>query len=364
MADNNVVRLRMNDTPVQRAWRGVKGCQNYSTPVPISQAVAECGADYSVRKDTLVRLSDDAIRAIKEGTDYTQFLDLKPKDIIRSHMATVRDDNNITLGVVGSGYGVVQNAKAFEFIDIITSGRLGGDVPVIETAGVLGVGERMYVTARMPHDLKIGGNNDDVVQDYILFTNTHDGSGAVSVLFTPIRVVCENTLNMALRECKNKLIFKHTAKVNERLDFSDEENLSKAKQVLGLHGLYKQNVENYLNLLATEKFTDAQIKETVSNVFLTDAQMKLLKMANMNIDAVEEISTRTKNQIQDLRDTIENGVGQEYWKGTKLWVYNGFTSYYNNNKVYKGGAEERFNSLIDGDANKKQQKAFDLLIAA
>lgn len=127
MADNNVVCLRMNDTPVQRAWRGVKGCQNYSTPVPISQAVAECGADYSVRKDTLVRLSDDAIRAIKEGTDYTQFLDLKPKDIITSHMATVRDDNDITLGVVGSGYGVVQNAKAFEFIDIITSGRLGGD---------------------------------------------------------------------------------------------------------------------------------------------------------------------------------------------------------------------------------------------
>ena len=118
MADNNVVRLRMNDTPVQRAWRDVKGCQNYSTPVPISQAVAE-------------------------GTDYTQFLDLKPKDIITSHMATVRDDNDITLGVVGSGYGVVQNAKAFEFIDIITSGRLGGDAPIIETAGVLGVGECM-----------------------------------------------------------------------------------------------------------------------------------------------------------------------------------------------------------------------------
>lgn len=162
MADNNVVRLRMNDAPVQRAWRGVKGCKNYSTPVPISQAVAECGADYSVRKDTLVRLSDDAIRAIKEGTDYTQFLDLKPKDIITSHMATVRDDNDITLGVVGSGYGVVQNAKAFEFIDIITSGRLGGDAPIIETAGVLGVGERMYVTARMPHNIQIGGNNKKV----------------------------------------------------------------------------------------------------------------------------------------------------------------------------------------------------------
>lgn len=364
MADNNVVRLRMNDTPVRRAWRGVKGCKNYSTPVPISQAVAECGADYSVRKDTLVRLSDDAIRAIKEGTDYTQFLDLKPKDIITSHMATVRDDNDITLGVVGSGYGVVQNAKAFEFIDIITSGRLGGDAPIIETAGVLGVGERMYVTARMPHNIQIGGNNKDVVEDYILFTNTHDGSGAVTVLFTPIRVVCENTLNMALRECKNKLIFKHTSKVNERLDFSDEENLKKAKQVLGLHGLYKQNVEAYLNNLAQQSFTDAQIKETVANVFLNDAQMKLLKMANMNIDSVEEISTRAKNQIQDLRDTIENGVGQEYWRGTKLWVYNGFTSFYNNNKTYKNGAEERFNSLIDGDAHKKCQKAFDLLIAA
>ena len=77
-----------------------------------------------------------------------------------------------------------------------------------------------------------------------------------------------------------------------------------------------------------------------------------------------ELTTRAKNQIQDLRDTIENGVGQEYWRGTKLWVYNGFTSFYNNNKTYKNGAEERFNSLIDGDAYKKCQKVFDLLIAA
>lgn len=364
-ADNgSVTRLGISDTPIQRAWKGIKGCKNYSTPVPISQAVAECGADYSVRKDSLIRLPEEAVNAIKEGTDYTQFLDLKPKDIIRSHMATVRDDSNITLGVVGSGYGVVQNAKAFEFIDIITSGRLGGDSPVIETAGVLGVGERMYVTARMPHNINIGGGVKDTIEDYILFTNTHDGSGAVSVLFTPIRVICENTLNMALHECKNKLIFKHTSKVNERLDFSEEANLSKAKQVLGLHGLYKQNVEAYLNKLSVDKFTDEQIKETVSNVFLTDAQMKLLKMANMNIDSVEEISTRTKNQIQDLRNTIEHGVGQELWKGTKLWVYNGFTSFYNNNKTYKGGAEERFDSLMDGDAYKKCQKVFDLLLAA
>lgn len=362
MTNDKLNNLKMNDAPVEVPWRNIYGCQNYPSAVSIKQAIEECGADFTVRKDTLVRLPQEAIKAIQEGTDYSQYLDLKPRDIITSHMATVRDDSDITLGVVGSGYGVVQNSVAFDFIDIITSGRLGGDTPVIETAGVLGKGERMFVTARMPKSMMIGGN--DEIQDYILFTNSHDSSSAVQVLFTPIRVICQNTLNMALRECKNKLIFKHTLNVNKRLDLSDEENVKKAKQVLGLHGLYKKNIEAYFNRMVSEKVTDLQIKETVANVFLNDAQMKLLKMANMNIDSVEEISTRTKNQIQDLRNTIENGVGQNLHRGTKFFVFNGFTSFYNNNKVYKGGAEDRFNSLIDGDGYKKAQKAFDLLIAA
>lgn len=356
--------LKMNDTPVTRPWRRINNCENFSTPVPVSEAIKACKADFTVRKDSLVRLPEEAIKAIKEGTDYKQFLDLKPRDIITSHMATVRDDMDYTLGVVGSGYGIVQNDVAFDFIDIITSGRLGGDAPVIETAGVFGMGERMYVTARMPNVIKIGDTHKDVIEDYILFTNTHDGSGAVSVLFTPIRVVCENTLNMALRECNNKLIFKHTSRVNERLNFSEEENLKKAARVLDLHGAYKENMEAYLNKLAQEKITEKEILEVVSKVYCNDAQMKLLRMANMNFDSVEEISTRTKNQIQDLRNTIENGVGQEYYRGSKYWVFNGVTSYYNNNKVYKNGAEEQLNSVLDGDAYKKSQKAFDLLIAA
>lgn len=364
-ADNgSVTRLGINDTPVQRAWRGVKGCVNYKTPVTIKQAIEDCGANYTVRKDALVRLPQEAITAIKEGTDYTQYLDLKPKDIVRSHMATVKEGTNQILGCVGSDYGIVQNFSAFEFVDILTSGRLGGDVAAVETCGVFGLGERMFMSIRMPQAINIGGDKNDRIEDYIVVTNSHNGSSAVSILFTPIRVVCENTLNMALRECKNKLSFKHTSRVNEKFDFTEGENLSKAKQVLGLHGIYKQNIEAYLNKLASEKFTDEQIKETVSKVFLNDAQMKLLKMANMNIDSVEEISTRAKNQIQDLRNTIENGVGQDLHKGTKLWLYNGFTSFYNNNKTYKGGDEERFNSLMDGDANKKCQKAFDLLLAA
>lgn len=353
---------RMNDNAVERPWRNIYGCCNYSEPVSVKQAIEDCGANFNVRKDTLVRLPEDAIKAIKEGTDYSQYLDLKPRDIITSHMATVRSDSDITLGVVGSGYGVVQNSVAFDFIDILTSGRLGGETPMIETAGVLGKGERMFVTAKMPNPMIIGGN--DVIEQYLLFTNTHDGSGAVTVLFTPIRVICQNTLNMALSGSKNKLIFKHTLNVNKRLDLSEEENVKKATQILGLHGFYKKNIEEYFNKLVSEKVTEEQIKETVAKVYLNDAQMKLLKMANMNIDSVEEISTRTKNQIQQVHNAIENGVGQELHRGTKFFVFNGITSFYNNNKVYKGGAEERFNSLVDGDGYKKAQKAFDLLIAA
>lgn len=353
----------LNTTANEVAWRNLgTQCRSFTTPVTINEAVEAIGADYNVKKETLVRVPDFVIDSIYNGT--TENITLTKENIITSHMATIREDTNTTLGVVGSKYGVVQNNKAFEFIDLITSGELNGtQQPVIETAGILGDGERMYVTAKMPSKLFIDGDDADGIDDYILFTNSHDGSGAVTILFTPLRVICQNTLNAAIRNASNKLVFKHTANVNERLEWTKRENMERAVAVLRMHEKFKTEFIEQLTNLKKQTITEEEINYFTAQVMATPAQAKLLQLNNWKMDNVEEVSTRTKNNIIALRNSIESGVGQDKFRGTKLWLYNGLTTFLNNTKQFKS-AEDKFNSLVfGGDGNKKVQKAFDILAA-
>ena len=211
------------------AWEGIKGCKSFrDCPVTVNEAIEAVGANYNVKKQSLLRVPDEVISAIAMGVvgdlDLTKYL--TQENIVDTHCATMIEENNHFLSVVGSKYGVVQNSKAFEFIDLMTSGTLGAEqTPVIETAGILNDGARMYVTAKMPGKFFIDGDDGDGIDDYILFTNTHDGSGAVMALFTPIRVICQNTLNAAIRGAQNKVAFKHTLNVNDKLEFTREENM-------------------------------------------------------------------------------------------------------------------------------------------
>lgn len=356
--------LTVNTTANEVVWRnlGTGQCRSFRTPVTINEAVEAIGANYNVKKETLVRVPDFVIDSVFNGSNDS--LTLTKDDIITSHMATVREDINKTLGVVGSKYGVVQNNKAFEFIDIITSGEIGGtQKPVIETAGILGEGERMYVTAKMPSKLFIDGDDSEGIDDYILFTNSHDGSGAVTILFTPLRVICQNTLNAAIRTAPNKVVFKHTANVNTRLEWTKRENMERAVAVLKMHELFKKEFIEQLQNLKNQAITTSDLKFFTANVMATPSQAKLLQLANYNLDAVDEISTRTKNNIRALEESIEMGVGQDNFRGTKLWLYNGLTTFLNNTKQFKT-AEDKFDSLIfGGDGAKKVQKAYDILAA-
>ncbi len=113
---------------------------------------------------------------------------------IEGYKANIRDTDRKVLGVVTGRYKVVQNHEAFAFTD----GLLKEGVRY-ETAGSLQGGRRIWLLAHMPHDYIIAGERFD---PYFLFSSTHDGSGAVKVALTPIRVVCQNTLNLALSTAK------------------------------------------------------------------------------------------------------------------------------------------------------------------
>jgi hypothetical protein len=250
----------------------------------------------------------------------------------------------------------------------MTSGTIGGDqAPVIETAGILNDGARMYVTAKMPGKFFIGGDDSDGIDDYILFTNTHDGSGAVMALFTPIRVICQNTLNAAIRGAVNKVAFKHTKNVGDKLEFTKEENIHFIMSILNRHKIFKEEFVNQLTHLKSQKITDADALTFATYVMSGNKGMENIKLLNSNnrdIWGIDEISTRTKNQIVALRDTIESGVGQSQFRGTKLWLYNGLTSYMNNTRTYKSEEDKMDSILLGGDANKKVQLGYDYLMVA
>ncbi|HEY9340845.1 MAG TPA: DUF932 domain-containing protein [Hanamia sp.] len=123
-----------------------------------------------------------------------------------------RTDTETVLGVVGKDYEVVQNIDAFSFFDAI----VGGDGIFYETAGALGKGERIFITAKLPDYIKVG--NDDLIEQYLFLTTSHDGSGSITAAFTPVRIVCNNTLNAALCKKSNAIKIRHTANAKERLE--------------------------------------------------------------------------------------------------------------------------------------------------
>lgn len=323
--------------------------------VTLQDVIQDAKLDYNVSKQHLIRINDDAYNAIQNGNPMLG-LQLTKENIITSHCATVDDSTGHTLGVVGSEYGIVQNTKAFDFINFIE--EVSGVTPKIETAGKLGRGERIFITAKLGEDAYLSPK--DNVNNYVVFTNSHNGSGAVMAFFTPIRVICQNSLNMAIHNAQNKVVFKHTKHVNTRLDWEIAANRQKALEVFSKSVKFSEEFINRMKMLQSEKVDSTYVNDFTAQLLLQPAQFKLYLQADRNLEAVEEISTRARNQVTALRNSIENGVGQNFDRGTKLWLINGVTTMLHNEAKWKNG-EAEFDAMMDGSAQKKVQKAYDLL---
>ncbi len=115
-------------------------------------------------------------------------------DVIPGYKANIRDKDNRVLGVVTDRYKVVQNAEAFAFTDALL-----GEGVRYETAGSLQEGRKIWLLAKLPDKYVIA---DEQIEPYLVFSSSHDGSGAIKVAMTPVRVVCQNTLNLALSTAK------------------------------------------------------------------------------------------------------------------------------------------------------------------
>lgn len=167
-----------------------------------------------------------------------------------TYFFTYRTDTKQVLGSsVGKEYTIIQNMDAFAFFDAIA----GENGIFFETADALGKGERIFITAKLPKYIKVG--NDDLIDQYLFLTSSHDGSGSITAAFTPVRIVCNNTLNAALRNCSNVVRIRHTENAKERL--------SEAHKVMGMVNTAAPLIEQVFNAMAKVNITDKEVRKLI-----------------------------------------------------------------------------------------------------
>ena len=342
------------------AWHSLG--QQVDGAMYVDEALKACHADYEVKMQPVMVLPQDIQEKMLRGEriDEDTLLSL----VIPKTMATVRTDINQSLGVVSDSYGIVQNSDAFKFVDMLCSGLDAdrSEKPTIEACGVLGNGERVFITCKMPKDIILNPRTDDRIETYVVFTTSHDGTGSVRCMVTNIRVVCQNTLNWAMHNNSGRISFRHSSKVMDRLDLLNKENAEFAYKTLGLWKEYEEVFKDSLEHLRNVKLAEKDLDRILAEIALADDAKKVfLETGNI---FHEDIATRGRNIFLGMKDTLESGVGQDILEsGNGLWAINGITSYYQNEANYKNG-EVMFDNVMDGNVYKKVQKAYDLMVAA
>lgn len=254
---------------------------------------------------------------------------------------TWRTDIKKVLGTVGSRYMPVQNVDALGIVD---------QFPYhIETAGVLKDGALSFICMKSDRQIIVKGT--DVTDMYLLFTNSFDGTSPISIIFTPIRVVCNNTLTAALRGAKDRYTFRHTPSANE-----------KVKEFAKVMGLLDKTVD----VLETtyDRLSDLQINpvDFMGHVFLTEEEITALALGSI-VDAEGDsiISTRKKNIIVDALKYYESGPGQKEWLGTGWGGFNGVTGYLGT-KDFDDANDQMLSTVFGMTYQNTTQKAMNLLV--
>lgn len=187
------------------------------------------------------------------------------EELIEGYKANVRDSDRKVLGVVTNRYKVIQNEEAFSFTDALL-----GEGVRYETAGSLQGGRKVWLLARLPHEYIISGER---ISPYLVFSNTHDGSGAVRVALTPVRVVCNNTLNLALSTAKRSWSMMHTGNVQEKLE--------EAKDTLLRAENYMDSLGMEFEELRKQKMTDKQVMDYIELLLPMEENATLQQKKNI-----------------------------------------------------------------------------------
>lgn len=270
--------------------------------------------------------------------------------------ATYRTDKNIPLGLVKSKYEVVQNIDAFTFFDE----AIGIDKCQWESAGAMGYGHKIFVTAKVSITTEINANGTkDPIEHYLVFSNSHDGTSSLTIMFTPVRVYCTNCLNAGLDKAESYIRIRHTESLKDKLHQGAEilhiafEKAKDAKQLYQALFTIKMKDEEVLKYLADLNLNEKE--RTLLNEY--DSSLGYKRLLNRDYLTLEKtgISTRKANVIQNMYEYYMDGVGQQHIAGTAWGAYNAVTGFYANVANLEG--QKRMESLLYGNAQNVMQKS-------
>lgn len=310
----------------EKAWHGLgQIVQDYPTS---SEALKFAGLDFNVVKLPNVHRLENG----KEIVSKTSFF-------------TTRTDNDAILGDrLGADYEVVQNMDAFSFFDAI----VGGDGIQYETAGALGKGEKIFITAKLPGYIRVG--SDDMIEKYLFLSTSHDGYGSITAAFTPVRIVCANTLNAAMRNHTNAIKIRHTANAKERLE--------EAHKVMGISNNLSFHMEEIFNNWSKVRITDTEVKKLIQLAMVPNKEV----LKNLRNGEQDELSTMFNNMVDSVYEYGMSSPTQqvETTAGTVFGAYNAITGYFQNVRTYNTNEAKLKSILYGGTAQLRSQAAFNL----
>ena len=305
-------------------WHGL-GAVLEHPPASVAEAIEASGLGWGVAKAP--------ISIYRGGTppDWAR----PTSEAIPGYFATVRQDTGEVLGIVGERYRIVQNNEAFAFVD-----QLLGSSIHFETAGSLHGGRRVWVLATLPEHVEVGG---DAVRPYVLLMNSHDGSTAVIAATTPVRVVCQNTLNWGLQNARQKFSIRHTEAVTQRVH--------EARRVLELSVDYYEQFKRFGDELASECCTERQLRGVLDELY-----------PNGTGDSVSGRTRRSRQQTKDrIAELFLRGDTQGNAPGSKWAAVNAIVEYGDWLRPLRSNGQ-RFARALDDGAEKT--RALQLVAAA
>lgn len=290
-------------------------------PATSAQAIKAASLDWEVAK---MPLSYKHRSRYREVPDVFATVRLNPRN----------KPSSTILGTVGRDYRVLQNVDAFGWFDSI----VGEGAAIYHTAGALGKGERVWVLAKLPGTIRVVG--DDVVDKYLLLSNSHDGSSTVQVKFTPIRVVCQNTLTMALQDGLGIRVY-HRA--------SMQRDLQKAVVTLGIisHGF--DEIEKRFKQMQRVQMSGSRLDDYTAEIF-PDAEDE------ENMTAMKRIRSHRAN----VAELFESGLGNRMSgvAGTLWAAYNGVTEYVDHWMPAKAGKSQHMEATCFGSGYSIKARAY------
>ena len=280
----------------EKPWHGLGVC--VSEALGSKDALKAAGLDWNVVQEPI----------------YTGY-----SEKIEGFRANIRDSDRKVLGVVSDRYKVVQNVDAFSFTD-----ELLGNGVRYETAGSLMGGRRVWILARLPREYIIAGER---ISPYLVFSNTHDGSGSVKVAVTPVRVVCNNTLNLALDTAKRSFSMMHVGDVSSKVQEA-KDTLFMAEEYMDSLGVEferlrrikmdEDKVREYIRLLIPMEKNPTPIQEKNTARLRNDMAARYFRAPDLRgignnayrfINAVSDFATHAK-PIRQTANYRENLFGK------------------------------------------------------